>query len=208
MERIDAHPATVVDLIRHGMPVGGPRYRGHRDDPLSEKGWAQMWAAVGDACPWDVIVTSPLTRCAAFARALAKRYSRPVEVEPGFKEIGFGVWEGQHVNDILRDTPRQMEDYWRDPLAHTPPGGESLDAFQTRVSAAWDAMIRRYYGRKLLIVSHDGVIRSTLVYLLKMPPRAVLQIEVPNACLTRIRVQPNVNGAPSPSLEFHGRRTL
>ena len=36
-------PVTTIDLIRHGEPVGGRRYRGGRmDDPLSEKGWAQM----------------------------------------------------------------------------------------------------------------------------------------------------------------------
>lgn len=35
---------TLIDLIRHGEPAGGRRYRGHGlDDPLTEKGWSQMW---------------------------------------------------------------------------------------------------------------------------------------------------------------------
>ncbi len=39
---------TKIDIIRHGEPIGGPRFRGHGvDDPLSEKGWEQMWNAVG-----------------------------------------------------------------------------------------------------------------------------------------------------------------
>ena len=33
---------TTIDLIRHGEPVGGSKYRGQTDDPLSEKGWAQI----------------------------------------------------------------------------------------------------------------------------------------------------------------------
>ena len=42
-------PDTIVDLIRHGEPAGGQRYRGHRvDDPLTEKGWSQMWNSVGE----------------------------------------------------------------------------------------------------------------------------------------------------------------
>ncbi|MEK6748901.1 MAG: histidine phosphatase family protein, partial [Pseudomonadota bacterium] len=41
------HETTVVDMIRHGEPVGGKRYRGHRDDPLSDIGWRQMREAVG-----------------------------------------------------------------------------------------------------------------------------------------------------------------
>ena len=28
--------ATTLDLIRHGLPEGGTRFRGQRDDPLSE----------------------------------------------------------------------------------------------------------------------------------------------------------------------------
>jgi alpha-ribazole phosphatase/probable phosphoglycerate mutase len=33
---------TTLDLLRHGESVGGRKYRGQTDDPLSEKGWAQM----------------------------------------------------------------------------------------------------------------------------------------------------------------------
>ena len=43
---------TTLDLMRHGEPVGGRRYRGRTDDPLSEKGWNQMWTAVGDYRGW------------------------------------------------------------------------------------------------------------------------------------------------------------
>ena len=43
---------TIIDLIRHGEPEGGRAFRGHSiDDPLSEKGWQQMW---------DVLAKSPL----------------------------------------------------------------------------------------------------------------------------------------------------
>jgi alpha-ribazole phosphatase len=30
--------STTLDLMRHGEPVGGRRYSGQIDDPLSEKG--------------------------------------------------------------------------------------------------------------------------------------------------------------------------
>jgi len=56
---------TTLDLMRHGEPVGGRRYRGQIDDPLSEKGWAQMQAAVGEKVPWTRVVSSPLLRVAA-----------------------------------------------------------------------------------------------------------------------------------------------
>ena len=64
---------TTIDLIRHGEPVGGRKYRGQIDDPLSDKGWAQMREAVGDHRPWDVIISSSLSRCLDFARELGQR---------------------------------------------------------------------------------------------------------------------------------------
>jgi len=64
---------TQIDLLRHGEPVGGRRYRGQTDDPLSEKGWQQMRAAVLDVQGWDVIYSSPLRRCAEFAQELSRR---------------------------------------------------------------------------------------------------------------------------------------
>ena len=61
---------TTIDLLRHGEPIGGRRYRGHIDDPLSEYGWSEMWHAVSGETPWQQIITSPLRRCREFAEAL------------------------------------------------------------------------------------------------------------------------------------------
>ena len=51
--------STVIDLLRHGEPLGGRRYRGQRDDPLSEQGWRQMRASVGGYREWQAVVSSP-----------------------------------------------------------------------------------------------------------------------------------------------------
>ena len=76
---------TLIDLIRHGEPAGGRRYRGHGlDDPLTEKGWSQMWNAVGEFSAWQQIITSPMQRCQAFAHALGERHAIPVTVESRF----------------------------------------------------------------------------------------------------------------------------
>ena len=75
---------TVIDLIRHGEPEGGVRIRGSRDDPLSDIGWSQMWSAVGQAKPWHEIVSSPLSRCAAFARELGSPLELSVHEEHRF----------------------------------------------------------------------------------------------------------------------------
>ncbi len=208
MQRIDSHPMTFVDLIRHGMPVGGRRYRGHIDDPLSDDGWQQMWHAVGDQRPWDAIVTSPLRRCADFAYALGEQCGCPVEIDEGITEISFGDWEGRHVQEILDEDPGQVERYWQDPVANTPPGGESLSDFRDRCVAAWQAVADRHRGGHVLVVAHGGLIRTLMTHVLEMPLSAVLRLEVPNAGLTRVRLQDDINGNPAPSLVFHARERL
>ena len=64
---------TTVDLLRHGQTEGGQKFRGALDDPLSSLGWKQLRISVGDYLGWQVIVSSPLIRCAAFAKELAER---------------------------------------------------------------------------------------------------------------------------------------
>ena len=43
MHPISGSPVTVVDLLRHGMPEGGGRYRGSLDDPLARGRPGRWW---------------------------------------------------------------------------------------------------------------------------------------------------------------------
>lgn len=196
---------TLIDLLRHGEPVGGNRYRGQTDDPLSEKGWAQMRDAVGDRRPWDVILSSPLSRCRAFAEELAARHGLPLAFDERLMEIGFGAWEGRTAEDLMRDDVGVLTRFWNDPLNNTPPGAESLACFRDRVGAAWQDMLARHRGRHVLVVCHAGVIRLCVARALEMPLDRLFRIHVPNAGLTRVRV--DMNGTDTfPRLVFHAGR--
>ncbi len=191
--------STTIDIIRHGEPVGGRRYRGQIDDPLSELGWQQMRAAVGDHRPWQAIVSSPLRRCAAFAEELAARHHLPLQMEPRLMEIGFGAWEGRTAAEIMAEQPAALADFWRDPLHHTPPGAETLYAFRDRVVAAWEALRQQYRGQHILVVGHAGVMRMVLRHVLDMPLDRLFRIQVENAAISRIRFDDEL-----PRLLFHG----
>lgn len=193
---------TLVDMIRHGEPVGGKKYRGQLDDPLSEKGWAQMRAAVGDHCPWEVIVSSPLSRCAAFARELAARHGLPLETDARLMEIGFGEWEGRTAEELQARDPDALARFWRDPVRHRPPGAEALTDFRDRVIAAWRDILKRHAGRHVLVVGHAGVIRMVVCHVLGMPLERLFRLHVANAGLTRIRIDGRGEGA-LPILMFH-----
>lgn len=196
---------TTVDLIRHGEPVGGRRYRGQLDDPLSERGWEQMRSAVADHCPWDQIISSPLQRCRAFAEEVARRHGLAVQFDEGLKELGFGEWEGRTAAQLLEADSGSIQRFWSDPLNNRPPGAECLHDFEARVTAAWDRIVAEFRGRHVLLVGHAGLIRMILRHVLQMPLENMFRIQVPNAALTRIRIEHYPEG-DLPRLVFHDGR--
>ena len=193
---------TTIDLMRHGEPVGGRKYRGQTDDPLSEKGWAQMWATVGDYAGWQHIITSPLSRCQAFAAALAQKSGVALSEEARFKEVTFGAWEGQTAAQLSADAPDLLFDFKCDPVANRPTGAEALADFHARVAAGWDALLAAHAGQHVLVVCHAGVIRMLLAHALGMPLENVYRIQVGSAAISRITVEQR-HGRSLATLVFH-----
>ena len=179
---------TIIDIIRHGEPVGGSKYRGQIDDPLSEKGWQQMRAAVAGRDEWQHIVSSDLCRCADFAHELGGRLAIDVELDPGFREVGFGSWEGKSATELLAEDLEGTSAFWRDPINNTPPGAEPLRVFQERVIGAWQGLIERHSGRHLLLVGHAGMMRILLLHALGLPLESFYRFDPRNANIVRIRI--------------------
>lgn len=183
-----AIPETIIDLIRHGEPEGGRAFRGHSiNDPLSEKGWQQMWDAVGEHAPWDQIITSPLERCQAFAEALMDVYKIPCDTVDDFKEVGFGVWEGRTPDEIKKDNINEYQDFYLDPVNARPDGAEDLDGFICRVKIAYENTVEKYRGKHILIVAHAGVNRAIIANALHTAPIGLYRIKVNNAGISRIK---------------------
>jgi len=190
---------TIIDLIRHGEPEGGSRYRGYNiDDPLSEKGWSQMWGAVGDYDEWDLIITSPLQRCRAFAEALGEKQNITVVVEENLKEVGFGTWEGKTPAEIKEKSLVEFDAFYADPVNNRPEGAEPLEEFIQRVVGVYNKVIEKYSGKHLLIVAHAGVNRALIANAIDASPAGMYRIDVRNAGVSRI-----VNNAKGDKLVFH-----
>jgi len=193
------HPGAgdrFVDLLRHGSVAGGARFRGTTDDVLSAGGWKEMRVAAAGQRHWDGIVSSPARRCAAFAEELAGQRGIPLLLMPELAERGFGAWESRLASEIPLS---ELGLFWEDPVGYTPPGGEPFGSLCGRVEAGW----LRVLGSELrapLLVTHGGVVRVILGLVLGVPAEALLRIEVPPACRTRLRVP----AAGKPSLMHHG----
>ncbi|MBT8128097.1 MAG: histidine phosphatase family protein [Gammaproteobacteria bacterium] len=160
---------TRIDVIRHGEPVGGRRYRGHGvDDPLTDAGWQQMWDAVADRTSWQHITTSPLSRCLDFSQKLSKKLKIGYSVDDRFKEVGFGIWEGLSPDEILSLSPDALEHFYKDPIRNRPDGAEPLESFSHRVWQAYQEIVKRHTNENVLIVAHAGIIRVITANILGM----------------------------------------
>lgn len=189
---------TIIDLLRHGEPEGGRKFRGYSiDDPLSEKGWQQMRDAVGDYDQWNCVVTSPLLRCKAFAEELAEKYKIPVTIKPDFEEVGFGDWEGKTADEILRNNPEEYESFYRDPVNFRPENAEDIDVFCDRVVDSYKQVLEEHRNQHCLIVAHAGVIRAIVAHILDATPLGMYRINVKNAGMVRIKYS-----STGPKLEF------
>jgi len=181
---------TQIDIIRHGEPEGGRRYRGHGiDDPLSKTGWQQMWDAVPEKPDWDHIVSSPLLRCLKFSEALADSMGIEFTVQDNLKEIGFGSWEGRTPDDIKNNEGDALERFLQDPVNNRPPGAEPLDDFADRVWTVYEEIAEQYRGQHVLVVAHAGVVRAITSKILGMSLDDVysrLKVEYAAIATTRI----------------------
>lgn len=180
---------TVLDYLRHGEPQGGSGvYRGHSvDDPLSDKGWAQMQATTDEVQGWTRIVTSPLSRCAEFARHLGEQRNLPVDVVDPLKEVGFGSWEGKSRAELLQHRADEYHAFYADPVNNRPEGAESLDAFGQRAANVFQDLVSQYPGERLLVIAHAGVIRATLGHVTQAPAINWYRAKVDNAAISRFQ---------------------
>jgi len=171
-------------LLRHGETDGGARFCGSTDVALTDKGWQQMKVSMNDVSPgWDRIISSPLKRCAAFARYFAQQYAIPLSFDERIKEMHFGIWEGRSAEELMAEDADGLTRFWQDPDRYPPQEAERLSSFQARVLAAWNGFIESYGEQRILLVTHGGVIRVLLCHLQEKPIKQLLEIEVKHGSL-------------------------
>ena len=196
---------TIIELLRHGEVDGDDVFRGSTDTPLSDTGWDQMELALQDKGDWDVVISSPLLRCQEFANHLAQVHglSLPLALDQRLQEIDFGEWENRSPTDILEEDPDLLQNWWNNPTQMTPPEGESFLHFNCRVLECWQALLDKYEGKKLLLITHAGVTRTILMHILGMLDENLFRLDVGYANVSCIRIHHDETGNWA-SLISHG----
>ena len=157
---------TRVILLRHGECKGGNILRGQIDVALTELGQQQMQSVLrGLECSSyvpNVVLSSPLIRCANVAEEFALTQGLSYSTNAAFKELNFGDWDGQTFDALYQSYAAELDAYWANPWADSPPNGESMQAFESRIDKAWQVMLEAYKGQCVLLVTHGGVMRHLM----------------------------------------------
>jgi broad specificity phosphatase PhoE len=143
-------------LVRHGETELNEegKLRGRSDVGLDHRGDREIHRTAEWLKTKGVrrLVSSPVPRAADSAQQIGQAIGLPVEMDERFASLDLGELAGQD-----RDaTHEQIKDYF-EKGDEAFPGGESPDAFRSRVSEGLMDILRRGEG-PVAIVTHDSVI--------------------------------------------------
>lgn len=184
----------VADLLRHGALKGGIKYRGHVEEDLTDGGRAQMnhiWRKIRHDI--NLIITSPLSRCAVPAKQWAKSQTIPCIIEPRIAEMDYGAWEGLSHDEIEHSFPDMLAQWRKDPTGMRPPQGESPEELQIRIVDFWQDACERYRDKHVLIVGHSGSTRMLIAHIQNQPIAYTRHIAMPYGCWSRAKHQQDKN---------------
>ncbi|HHV41362.1 MAG TPA: histidine phosphatase family protein [Clostridiaceae bacterium] len=159
---------TRIYLTRHGKTYLNARkiMQGLIDSELSEQGMeeAERLAAQLADLELDAVYTSDLKRAAVTAEIVAagQKNRVPVIKDLRLREINSGQFQGLSYEECARLDPLNWELAETNPLEYHPPGGEPGLLIQQRMQKAFDEIVEKYPGGKVLVVSHGFSIKAAL----------------------------------------------
>jgi len=181
--------ATVFGFLRHGETEWNrlKKIQGSCNSPLTQKGKEHLrnWAQTIKKYPWDRIFASDLGRVKETVTILNHELNLPVKYDARLREQSWGQWEGFTIPHIRKHHAEELEKRVKQGWLFSAPGGETRQAVKNRVLAALLTAHKKWQGQKILIVCHQGVIKTTLYHITK---RAFLPEEDPLLSHNRLHI--------------------
>lgn len=172
----------LLHLMRHGAPVVTGRLLGHKDWPATDAGIAAC-VARAESLAVAAIISSDLLRARQGADAIAMRRDILPQIDSRWRELDFGAWDGA---DPATLDAGALADFYADPDACPPPGGECWSALTGRV----DAAIAALPAEPALVVTHGGAMRAALALLCGFEQRQLWAFDLPYAACLTLRLWP------------------
>lgn len=155
--------ATEFIVVRHGETnenLDGI-LQGQSDTKLNALGLRQA-QCVADRLKHehlDLIFSSDLSRASKTAGLIAEFHQLPVHPLHALREWDLGELQGRKVSELRDEFPDVMAAFRFENDVRVP-GGESRCDFNQRVADCLDEMSERFDGKRVLLVTHAGVLRA------------------------------------------------
>lgn len=158
---------TRFGLMRHAETFWNreKRIQGQSNSALTAKGKkdADRWGRLLRRCGFNFILASDAGRAAETAERINSHLQTLLEWDPRLREQNWGRWTGcllaRVEAEALQILPAEKLSGWN----FCPPGGEDRLSVWQRSHRALAEAARRRRGDTILIVTHEGVIKS-LIY--------------------------------------------
>lgn len=180
---------VTVFLIRHGESVfGEERLCGWSNVPLSNRGREQatnLAERLKDT-KFSRIISSDMIRTIETAEIINRFHRLRIEIEPGIRELNYGLWEGKSRKEIEEEFPKEYN-AWRLDNSIAPPEGESAVEVYKRSKKAIEKIVREVNYGNILIVAHKSVNRLFICGLLGGDLRYYRRIGQDNCAINVIK---------------------
>jgi len=160
---------TRFGLIRHAQTVWNreKKIQGHSDSPLTAQGklQASRWGKMLVPFSWNRILASDTGRALATAEIINAHLKIPLTVDSRLREQDWGHWVGKTISQIEEEMPLAVDTQVNAGWRFCPPGGESRRSVLKRSQKALQEAAARHPGEILLVVTHEGVVKSLIYHL-------------------------------------------
>jgi broad specificity phosphatase PhoE/ribonuclease HI len=192
----DSEVPTMIYFIRHGETILTPTRKfsgtGALDPELTADGLAQaeLVAAEVSKLKPEVLVASPLQRTRQTAEAIARATGLEINFDKDWYELSFGDWDGKSIEEVRAESP---DDYqaWLNSSSYRPGGGESYDEAAIRIDLALEKLVAQYPGKKVVVVTHNGVIKSAANLAIGGPNDGVFHMDASPCSISSISIWPS-----------------
>ncbi|MEY4497324.1 MAG: hypothetical protein RLZZ364_629 [Actinomycetota bacterium] len=187
---------TMIHLVRHGETILTPTRKfsgtGSLDPELTEDGLGQAERVAGEIAKLqpEVLISSPLKRARQTADAIARATGLDVVEDEDWFELSFGTWDGKSIEEVKAESPDEYQ-AWLNSSSYRPGGGESYDEARVRIDAALDKLVAKYPGQKVVVVTHNGVIKSAVNLAIGGPNDGVFHMDATPCSISTISIWPS-----------------
>jgi probable phosphoglycerate mutase len=165
----DPYTITRFGLMRHAQTVWNraKKIQGHCDSALTAEGERQAasWGQRLSQFPWDRILASDTGRALATAERINAYLNIPLTTDPRLREQDWGRWAGKTIPQIQTEATQVLDEQINAGWNFCPPGGEPRESVLKRSQKALIEAAGRHRGDNLLVVTHEGVVKSLIYHL-------------------------------------------